>query len=183
MSIRTPNDLSLFAAATALHAMSVLPPKADIRGRGQNVRQVPEADIAFPSSRRRDRNSACLCRPPISGDKADVMWALLSPRPSRALEAAEATRCLRICGARRHASRDEVLDLVHRVEGLVLCGFGRQTRSVRSSDHVGAARQRERGHWSCARPTSRAAPEMRLSSSARASAASSTRLPRDKFMK
>ena len=39
------------------------------------------------------------------------------------------------------------------------------------------------GIGSCAQPTLRAAPEMRLSSSARASAASSTRLPRDKFMK
>ena len=75
-----------------------------------------------------------------------MVWILLSPRPSRALEAAEATRCLRICGARRHAPRDEVLDLVHRVEGLVLCGFRRQTRRVRSSDHVGAPRQCERGH-------------------------------------
>ena len=91
-------------------------------------------------------------------------------------------RCLRICGAQRHASRDEVLDLIHRVEGLVLCGVGRQTRRVRGGDHVGAPRQCERGHLVRARPTSRAAPEMRFSSSARASAASSTRLPRDKFI-
>ncbi len=39
------------------------------------------------------------------------------------------------------------------------------------------------GIWSAARPTSMAAPAMRRASSARASAASSTRLPRDTLMK
>ena len=55
-------------------------------------------------------------------------------------------RCLWICGAGRHAPRDEVLDLIHRVEGLVLCGLRRQTRRVRSGDHVRAPCQCERRH-------------------------------------
>src|SRR5262249_27699893 len=66
--------------------------------------------------------------------------------PSQARETAQATRCLRICRARWHVPRYEVLDLIHCVEGLVFRSFGRQTRRVWSSDHVGASRQRERRH-------------------------------------
>src|SRR5262245_6197212 len=82
---------------------------------------------------------------PVMG-QADVTRTIARAAPSRALDAAQAMRCFRICSARRHAPLDEIPDLIHRVEGLVLSCFRRQTRRVRSGDYVGAPRQRERGH-------------------------------------
>src|SRR5215472_4811110 len=72
--------------------MSALPPKADIRGPGPGV-PVPSLM-------------------PVMGH-ADVTRTSLRQCPSRVLEAAQATLCLRIRSARRHAPCDEILDLIH----------------------------------------------------------------------
>src|SRR5712692_5986858 len=70
---------------------------------------------------------------------------VFAPPPALA-QASKAARRLRVDGAGRNAPGGELGDLAHGVESLVLDRFRGEARRVRRRDHVGPARELERGH-------------------------------------